>query len=325
MDRRVFVVFGIGAVLLPQGTFAQAARKPWRVGYISMSSPASDRHLLAEFRRGLLEQGYVEGRDLILEVRHAPNQVSKVADFATELRELGVAVMVIYGSPAMPVVAKTGIPIVMAVHPDPVGAGLVASLARPGGNITGLTDGHTDLGPKRLEIFKEAVPSLTRVAGMFNPRTPHAARQWNLVKAAAPQLGLKVVSIEVLGAADIERAVAAAVSSGADGLFIVPDPSWSAGQEQRTSDIAIANRLPAIGTIGEFAERGALLAFGTNFRDLWRRSAWYVDKILKGARPDELPVEYPIRFDLIINLKTAGAIGVTIPRALLLRADRVIE
>lgn len=149
--------------------------------------------------------------------------------------------------------------------------------------------------------------------------------RWTLVEAAAPRLGLEPVSIEVRSAADIERAIAAAVKSRANGLFIVPDPSWSAGQERRTADTAIASRLPAIGTIREFAERGALLAFGTNFGELWRRSAWYVDKLLKGARPDELPVEYPTRFDLVINLKTAKAIGLTLPRALVVRADHVIQ
>jgi putative ABC transport system substrate-binding protein len=324
MRRRRFLAFAIAAGLSPRA-FAQPAKGSWKVGYISMSSPAGDRHLVAELRRGLLDHGYVEGRNLVLEQRHAMNQIAKVAEFAAELRERDVSVIVIYGSPAIPIVAKSGMPIVMTVHPDPVGSGLVKSLARPGGNITGLTDGHTELGPKRLEIFKEAVPALTRVAGMFNPRTPHGLRQWKLVEAAAPRLGLQTVSIEVHGSAEIEGAVGAAVKARADGLFIVPDPSWSAGHERRTADMAIGNRLPAIGTIREFAERGTLLAFGTNFGELWRRSAWYVDKLLKGARPDELPIAYPTRFDLVINLRTAKAIGVTVPRALLVRADRVVE
>ena len=311
--------------MVPAAALAQPGRTPYRVGYISMSTPAGDGHLVAQLRRGLQEHGYVEGKDLVLEVRLAMNQVAKVSELVAELRQRGVAVIVIYGSPALPIVAQSGMPIVMTVHPDPVGAGLVKSLARPGGNVTGLTDGHTELGPKRLEIFKEAVPSLKRVAGMFNPRTPHGVRQWKLVETAAPALGLEPVPIEVETAAGIERAVGAAVSARADGLFIVPDPSWSAGQEARTADMAIANRLPAIGTIREFAERGTLLAFGTNFGELWRRSAWYVDKLLKGARPDELPVEYPTRFDLVINLRTAKAIGVTVPRGLLVRADKVIE
>jgi putative ABC transport system substrate-binding protein len=325
MDRREFMLTALAPLAAPQLVFAQSAKKVWRVGYLSMSSPDGDRHLVAALRQGLRDLGYVDGQNLVLEQRHAANQLGKVGELASELVKREVSVIVIYGSPAIRIVEKTGLPIVMTVHPDPVDSGLVRSLARPGGSITGLTDGHTELGPKRLEILKEIVPSVSRVAAFFNPRTPHALRQYNLVDAAAPKVGVALLPIEIRGADEIENAFGRAERGRAEALFIIPDPSWSAGQEQRTANLAIARRLPAIGTIREFAQRGTLAAYGTNFAELWRRSATYVDKVLKGAKPAELPIEYPTRFDLVLNLKTAKALGITVPRALVLRADQVIE
>jgi putative tryptophan/tyrosine transport system substrate-binding protein len=332
MKRRTLVIGSLAILGMPRMATlasghvpAQSAKKVWRVGYLSMSSPNGDRHLVAAFRQGLRELGYVEGQNLILEQRHAVNQLDQAADFAAELAKREVAVIVIYGSPAVPIAQKTGLPVVMTVHADPVGSGLVSSLARPGGNLTGLMDGHADIAPKRLEILKEAVPSASRVAALFNPRTPHALRQWKLIEAAAPRLSVAVTPIEIKSADAIEHTFDTAAKARADALFIIPDPSWSAGNEQRIANLAIARRLPAIGTIREFAQRGALVAYGTNFTELWRRSAAYVDKILKGAKPGDLPIEHPTKFDLVINLKTAKALGITVPRALVLRADDVIE
>jgi putative tryptophan/tyrosine transport system substrate-binding protein len=324
MKRRRFAMVALAAIALPRHVLAQST-KVWRVGYLSMSSPTGDRHLVAALRQGLRELGYVEGQNLILEQRHAPNQRDKAIEFADELTKRGVAVIVVYGSPVLRTIARTGVPIVMAVHADPVGSGVVASLARPGGNVTGLMDGHADLAPKRLEIFKEAVPSIKRIAALHNPATAHAAKQWQLINAAAPRLGVAVLPVEVKGAGEIEQAVETAARKGADALFIIPDPSWSAGQEQRIASLAIARRLPAIGTLREHAERGALVAYGTNFAELWRRSAAYVDKILKGAKPADLPIEQPTTFDLVINLRTAKALGISVPRALVLRADHLIQ
>jgi putative ABC transport system substrate-binding protein len=324
MKRRRFAMVALAAIALPRHVLAQSA-KVWRVGYLSMSSPNGDRHLVAALRHGLRELGYVEGQNLIFEQRHAPNQRERAIELADELAKRGVAVIVVYGSPVLRTIARTGMPIVMAVHADPVGSGVVASLARPGGNVTGLMDGHADLAPKRLEIFKEAVPSIKRIAALHNPATAHAAKQWQLINAAAPRLGVAVFPVEVKGAGEIEQAVETAARKGADALFIIPDPSWSAGQEQRIASLAIARRLPAIGTLREHAERGALVAYGTNFAELWRRSAAYVDKILKGAKPADLPIEQPTTFDLVINLRTAKALGISVPRALVLRADHLIQ
>ena len=327
MDRRRFVLVTLAALVAPRLVLAQTAKKIWRVGYLSMASPESDRHWVAALRQGLKDHGYVEGQNLILELRHASNRADKVPGLAAELARRGVAVMLVYGGPAIAEAKKamSNVPIVMLVHADPVGSGVVASLARPGGNITGLTDGHADLAPKRLELLKEVVPSVSRVAALFNPATSFAIRQWQLVQAAAPRLGLTVLPIEIRGAGEIERAFGAIVKERADAVFIIPDPTWWVGQVPRIAALAIKHRLPAIGTVREFADKGVLVAYGTNFAELWRRSASYVDRILKGAKPGDLPIEQANKFDLVINLKTAKALGITVPRAVLLRADQVID
>ncbi len=327
MKRRNFTWAALAACFSPRVAVAQAARKVWRVGYLSMASPDADRQWVAAFRQGLKDLGYAEGKDLILEQRHAFNQAARVPDLAASLARRQVDVVVVYGSPAIAALqqSESTIPIVMTVHADPVGSGVVKSLARPGGNITGFTDGHADLAPKRLEILKEVVPAVSRVAAMFNPTTAHAARQWKLVERAAPRLGVKLVPVEIRGADEIERAFDAIVKQRADAVFMIPDPTWWVGQVPRMADLAIKHRLPAIGTVRKFADHGLLVAYGTNFVELWRRSAAYVDKILKGAKPADLPIEHPTKFDLVINLRTAGALGITVPRAVVLRADHVIE
>ena len=299
----------------------------WRVGYVSLGPPEGDHQWVVALRQSLKDLGYVEGENLVFEQRHAFNQVAKVNGFVADLLSRKVDVLVVYGSPAIAAVKNYGspVPIVMTVHADPVGSGIVQSLARPGGNVTGLTDGHADLAPKRLEVFKEVVPSLSRVAVVFNPTTPHAMRQWNLTAAAGPRLGLSVVPAELKAPEGIERAFALIAKERADGVFLAPDPSWWNGHERRIADLAIKNRLPAVGTVREFADHGVLVAYGTNFTELWRRSATYVDKIIRGAKPADLPIEHPTRFDLVINLKTAKSLGISVPRAVVLRADRILE
>ena len=323
--RRMLFAFAMAAAAAPISAFAQQAKKVRRIGYLSMSSPEADRAWLAAFRQGLRELGYVEGENIVIDVRHAVHQVQKVSEFAIDMVRREVEVIVVYGSPALPALMKSGRPIVMTTHADPVGAGVIASLARPGGNITGFTDGHADLGPKRLELLKEAVPSASRVGALFNPATSHAVRQLKLVNAAAPQLGMKILPFEMKSPEDIDPLFGRIGKERIDAIFIIPDPSWSIGQEKRLSDHALKRRLPAIGTIRQFAENGILLSYGTNFAELWRRSATYVDKILKGAKPADLPVEHPTRFELVVNLRTAKAIGIRIPQSILLRADSVIE
>jgi ABC-type uncharacterized transport system substrate-binding protein len=325
MDRRKFAFVAAATCVWPRLAWAQA--KVHRIGYLSMASPDADRHWVAAFREGMKERGYVEGKNLVLEQRHAYNQTARVADLAAGLIRAKVAVMVVYGSPAIAVVKKNAptIPMVMTVHADPVGSGIVPSLARPGGNITGFSDGHADLAPKRLELLKEIVPSVTRVAAFYNPNVAHAARQWKLVQGAAPRLGITLYAAQVMSPDDLERAFAETAKRRATAVFMIPDPSWWVGQERRIANLALEHKLASMGTVREFAEHGLLAAYGTNFAELWRRSAIYVDRILKGAKAGDLPIEQPRRFDLVINLKTASALGITVPRKVVMRADRVIE
>jgi putative ABC transport system substrate-binding protein len=325
MDRRQFLV--VASLAVPRLVAGQTAQKVWRVGYISLGPPEGDRKWVAALREQLKTLGYVEGRNLVFEQRHAFNQVAKVREFTEDLLRSKVDVMVVYGSPAIAAVKQYGgsVPIVMTVHADPVGSGIVQSLAKPGGNVTGATDGHADLAPKRLEVLTQVIPSARRAAVIFNPATPSALRQWQLVQAAAPKLGITALPAELKSPDGIEPAFANIVRQRADAVFLAPDPSWWNGHESRIAGLAIKHRLPSIGTVREFAEHGILVAYGTNFTDLWRRCAVYVDKILKGAKPADLPIEHPTKFDLVINLKTAKALGVTIPQVFLTRADDVIQ
>lgn len=325
MERRTLVIGGFAGLSWPAIALAQPAKKVWRVGYLSMAAPQADRHWVAALREGLRRLGYVEGENLVLEQRHAHNEARKVPELAAELVRRDVIVIVAYGTPAVNAARKLNLPVVMTVSADPVTAGLVASLARPGGNVTGFTDGHTELAPKRLEILKEIVPSVSRVAVMFNPENATTARQWKLVQPAGPRLGMAVIPVEIRGAHEIESAFATIAKERSDAVFMSPDPTWWVGNEKRMADLAIKNRLPSIGTVREFAVYGLLAAYGANFTELWRGCAAYVDRIIKGAKPGDLPVEQATRFELVINLRTAKAIGVTVPRALVLRADELIE
>ena len=324
MKRRALLL-ALAAIGLQPLARAQQPKSAWRVTYLSAASPAADRQWVDAFRQELRVLGYIEGQNLVLELRHAGQQPGRLSEIAAELTRSRPDIVVVYGSEPVAAMQKSGLPIVMTVHADPLGTGLVPSLARPGGNVTGLTDGHADLAPKRLEILKDAVPTIKRVAVLYNPGTPHAVRQLRHVQSEAPRLGLSVVPVEVRGVKEIDAALASVLKERADSLFVAPDPTWWIGQHRKLAQFAIANRLPTIGTVRQFAEQGMLISYGTNFTELWRRSAGYVDKILKGARPGDLPIEQPTKFDLVINLKTAQAIGVNVPRALLQRAEQVIE
>jgi putative ABC transport system substrate-binding protein len=324
MDRRVFIA-GSAILFLAPGAVAAQSERIWRIGYLSERSV--EKSQMAAFRQGLRELGYVEGQNLVIEERYARQQAEKLPALAAELVRLPVDVAVVRGTPAIDAVQKAHptLPIVMTVHADPVGTGLVASLARPGGRVTGLTDGHADLAPKRLELLKEAVPWISRIAALFNPATPHAVRQLEHIQAAALERTLTILPIEVKGPRDIDDALVAAREGRADAVFIIPDPSWSGGQSQRLANSALKQRLPMIGTTRPTAEAGMLMAYGTDFDRLWHRAATYVDKILKGADPGELPIEHPTKFDLVVNLKTAQRLGLSIPPSVLLRADHVIK
>jgi len=274
----------------------------------------------------LRELGYVEGKTVVIEPRHAAGRFDRLPELALELVRLKVDVLVVSGAPAAHAAKKaTGtIPIVITNAADPVGTGLVASLARPGGNVTGLSDFNAGVITKRLELLKEVVPSASRIAILLNPANPTNPRQLKLVQAAAPAVGVTLLALEAKGADDIDRAFAAIRKERAGALVVVGDPMFST-HEKQILDGAARNRLPAIYSQAQWVDAGGLMCYGTNFPDLFHRAATYVDKILKGAKPADLPVEQPTRFELVINLKTAKAFGLTIPPSLLLRADRVSE
>lgn len=325
MDRRVFVAGSMTLFFASGAVAAQSAERLWRIGYLSEGFV--EEPLMVAFRQGLRELGYLEGQNLVIAERYAGQRGEKLPSLAAELVRLLVDVAVVRGTPAIVAMQKAHatLPIVMTVHADPVGTGLVPNLARPGGRITGLMDGHADLAPKRLEFLKAAAPSISRIAALYNPATAHAARQLKHIQAATPARGLTILPIAVKSPRDVEHALATTRKERADALFIIPDPSWSGGQMRPIADFALKHRLPAIGTVRSTAEVGMLMAYGTDFARLWHRAATYVDKILKGASPGELPIEHPTKFDLVINLGTARVLGLTIPPPLLLRADHIIE
>jgi putative tryptophan/tyrosine transport system substrate-binding protein len=312
-------------------THAQPPAQVARIGYLvtgGLASPET-RVLLDAFRQGLRERGYVEGQNIVVEYRAADGQLERFPALAAELVQLKPEVIVAQGTPAARAAqqATTTIPIVTPVMGDPVGDGLVASLARPGGNITGLTFLGPELVPKRLELLKEALPGVSRVAALWHPgaygeRTMSAMVQET--EAAARTLGMHLQLVEVRGPDEFDRAFATITSAHADALLVLPS-AMLFNERRRLVDLAARHRLPAMYQLGEFVELGGLMAYGASITDLVRRSATHVDKILKGATPADLPVEQPTKFELGINLKTAKALGLTMPPTLLFQADKVIQ
>ena len=329
MNRRAFLLSLAPVLVAPLAVEAQPPSKVHRIGYLSLATAEVDKGWVAAFRQGLRELGYVEGQTIVIEQRHAAGRPDRLAGLAAELVRLKVDVVVVYGGArAVQAVkqATSTIPIVLAVSADPVGQGLVASLARPGGQVTGLSDFHGSLVPKRLELLKDLAPSASRIALLLNPTNPGAVLQAKDIRAAAPAVGVTVFSVEVRGPTpdDFDQAFAVIGKERPDALLLIPDATF-VDRQKYIAELAVKHRLPAIGTLRQYAESGFLMSYGANFADLWRRAATYVDKILKGARPGDLPIEQASTFELVINLRTARALGVTIPPSLLLRADDVIE
>jgi len=305
---------------------AQQPKKIHRVGYLSGASAENDKPLMAAFRQGLRELGYAEGKDIVIEERYTNGESEKLAELAAELVNRKVDVLLVYGMSAAHTAKKTttATPIVMANAVDPVGAGLVASLVHPGGNVTGLSDFHFATVTKRLELLKEVVPSASRIAVLLNPANASNPLQLNDLQSVAPALRVSLLPFETKAPGDLDRAFAAMRKNRPAALLIIGDTLLSANQS-RIAEFALKSRLPAGYTLRQFVEAGGLMSYGTNFAEMWRRAATFVDKILKGTKPADLPVEQPTKFELIINLKTAKQIGVTIPPNVLARADRVIK
>jgi putative ABC transport system substrate-binding protein len=333
MKRRDFITLVGGAVAAwPLAARAQQPKKVARIGVLntgSLESPESSLVMLDVFRQGLRELGYVEGTNILIESRTADGKIERFADLATELVRLKVDVIVAANTPAARATQQaTGtIPIVVPVMGDPVGDGLVASLARPGGNITGLTFLGPELLPKRLALLKQALPTVSRVAALWHPGAYGERTMSNMMQeteAAARTLGVHLGLVAVQGPDELDRAFSTIAAERADALIVFPSPMLFT-ERKHIVDLAAKHRLPSMSMGREFVELGGLIAYGASITDLFRRGAGYVDKILKGVKPTDLPVEQPTKFELVINLKTARELGLTIPREFLLLADEVIE
>ncbi len=325
----IFVIsFAMFASTMP--VEAQPTEKLHRIGFLSMGPRAPNHPWMVAFRDGLRARGYVEGKSFVIERRHGARRRERLRAAAAELVRLGVDVIVTHGTPATRAAdraargAGKSIPVVFATAPDPVANGLIDSLAWPGGNITGLSNTHGDLAPKRLELLKEVVPSATRIAVLWNATDPSHVRQRNDLRGPAATLGVALLPFPVREPKDFDRVFASLREVRPDALNIFGD-GLIASQLRRIEAFALKHRIPAIFTIRRFPKEGGLMSYGSDFGDLYRRAAGYVDKIFKGAKPADLPVEQPTKFELVVNLKTAQQIGVIFPKSILLRADKVIE
>jgi putative ABC transport system substrate-binding protein len=325
MERRAFVAGALGVLAAPLTSDAQPLPgKVYRVGWLHPLQIPSDWE--EGFRQGLREFGYVEGKDLLIERRWGGG-VNRLPAMAADLVQLSVDVIIAGNSPAVQALkdATKTIPIVMTATNDPVATGFIASLARPGGNITGLS-GLGDLGPKRLELLKEVRPTLARVTMLSNLDNPSIALAIQETQAAAGTLGIAFHSVDVREPSRIDSALASALQARPDGLVLPAETVVHSPQACiRIAEFAIKHRLPSIGAWREFADAGGLMVYGVSVPDIFRRAVGYIDKIVKGAKPADLPVELPAKFALVINLKTAKALGLTIPPAVLARADEVIQ
>jgi len=320
--------FILAALLVGFGVAeAQQPTKILRIGFLAAATPATAAHLLEAFKQGLHEHGYVEGKNTVLELRFGEGKAEQFPILAAELVRLKVDVIVALTNPVIDAVrqATQTIPIIMPAASDPVGARFVASLARPGGNITGLTGYSPELNGKRLEILKEAFPKLSRVALLLSPNFPGSTLDLKETQSAARSLGLRIQPLEVRDDFDIDRSFKAMIKERADALTMFPGHPVLFVNRKKIVELAANDRLPTMYSLIEFVEAGGLMFYGPDLLVGYRRAADYVDKILKGAKPAELPVEQPTKFDLVINLKTANQIGLTIPPNVLARADRVIK
>jgi putative ABC transport system substrate-binding protein len=327
MNRRTTLAAVVGFLLLagPLATAAQAPPPVFRIGVLTLGL-APSAPLVEAFRQGLREHGYAEGQNYTLEFRFAERSIERLPALAAELVRLNVDIIVTDGTAAAVAArgATTTIPIVAAVANDPVKAGLVASLARPGGNVTGLSLISPELSAKRLQVLKETVPRIALVAVIWNPSNPVAADSLRETEAAARSLGVRLQAIEVRKPAELDEGFKAVGDARPDAFLVLGDGMlWSL--RTRIVEFTLKSRLPAMFPDRDFPEVGGLMSYGPNVDDNVRRTAALVDRILKGAKPAELPIEQPTRFELVVNLKTARALGLTIPAAVLMRADQVIE
>jgi ABC-type uncharacterized transport system substrate-binding protein len=320
------VILTVGLVVAPLAAEAQQAGRTVTIGYLGNSSPSLESNAVEAFREGLRQLGYVEGHNLIIKYQWAEGQQGRSAVLAAELVRLKPDVILTSGTPGTHAAkqATQSIPIVTALAGDPVATGLVSSLAKPGGNVTGLATLNEELEGKRLEIFKQVVPKLSRVAVLLNPANPFTTIALKGTRSAAEALGVKLQPVEVRGTNDLDGAFATIKAARPQGLIVIPDRFLLTYRASIVQFMA-KNRLPGMFPFREFAQEGGLMAYGPDTTDMYRHAATYVAKILRGAKPADLPMEQPTKFELVINLKTAKALGITVPHSLLLRADQVIQ
>ncbi len=327
MSKKIFAITLASVILLSVcRAEAQQPTKIPRIGYLTGVSLSADSPRVEGFRQGLRELGYVEGKNIIIEYRYADGKFDRLPALAAELVRLKVDMIVTAGATNTRAAkeATTTIPIVMAQDPDPVGSGFVASLARPGGNITGLSSLTADLSGKRLELLKEILPKLSRLAVLGTSASPGMAQQLRETERAAGAFGMQFQFLDILDPKDIGAEFRAATKWRADAVLVLRGPVLTS-QRTQVVELAVKSRLPATYPETEYVEAGGLMSYGVSNIDLFRRAAYYVDRILKGAKPADLPVEQPTKFELIINLKAAKQIGLTIPPNVLARANKVIR
>jgi putative tryptophan/tyrosine transport system substrate-binding protein len=320
------VVLAISLGLAQLGAEAQQAGKVPRIGVLWGYSPSDVSRFGEAFRQGLASLGYVEGRNIVLQERWSEGKIDRLPSLAAELVRLDVDVIVAASTPAARAAqqATKTIPIVLTLVTDPVEDGFAASLARPGGNVTGLSMMHPELTGKRLALLKEVVPKASRVAVLWSPSTPLYARLLRETEVAARASGVRLQVVEVRDSAEFDNVFATMTRDRAQALLWLPDPMFR-NHLRRILDLAAKSRLPALFWSREPVEAGGLMSYGANIPDMYRQAAIFVDRILKGANPAEIPIEQPSKFELVINLKTAKALGLTIPQSLLVRADQLIE
>ena len=322
------VILALSLLVAPCTSAAQQATQVHRIGWLNAGSPLSGPNpRLDDFRQGLRDLGYIEGQNLLIEHRYAEGSDARLRDLAAELVRLPVEVIVAGGSAATRAAqqATRTVPIVMASSGDPVGLGFVASLARPGGNITGMSNFVPELPGKQLELLKEVVPRSTRVAVLTNPAAPLLGSDIANLTTAAKALGVQLHVVQLQSPDELDGAFAAMTRGGAEALVVLAEPLLLDRLQGPIVDLATQHRLPAIYPWKRYVEAGGLMSYGSHQPAMWRRYAYYVARILKGATPADLPVEQPTKFELVINLKTAEALGITIPPTLLFQADEVIR
>ena len=326
--RKIVVAMGAGAVVGWSGSLAQQQPRVWRVGFLTLRSrPDSfDAGVFGAFRAGLRELGYVEGNNLIIEWRFADGKPERLAGLAAELVQLNVDVILTAASQPTAAAQKATktLPIVIGSAGDPVASGFVQSLARPGGNITGVSENAVDIVTKLLEMLVRIRPRLALVAVLTNPDNPALAARLKVIQDAAQSIGVATLSVEARNAKEIGDAFALMALKKAEAVIVPVDPVFI-NEWRLIADLALKYRLPSTAGAGEYPQAGGLLSYGSNVPENYRRSATYVDKILKGAKPADLPVEQPTKFELIINRKTAQTLGLTIPQSILISADKIIE